>query len=214
MPTADLEPLNYSSIPSLDVIQRTLEAVQRRGIHAELAETQEAALRRLQELIPPGAQVMTGGSATLKEIGFEAILISGQHPWRNFKADLMAEKDPARQSDLRRLGTLSEFYLGSVNALAETGELVFASATGSQLPAYAYSSRNVIWVVGAQKIMPTLELALRRVREYVLPLEDQRQKSLGNVAGSHIGRILIMENEPTYLRRNLTLILVNQVLGF
>jgi len=158
--------------------------------------------------------VMTGASVTLQQIGFEAVLISGDHPWRNFKADLLAEKDPVKQSALRRQGTLAEFYLGSVNALAETGELVFASGSGSQLPAYAYTSRNVIWVVGAQKITPTLEEALRRVREYVLPLEDQRQKSLGNQAGSHINRILIIESEPAYLRRNLTLLLVNELLGF
>jgi LUD domain len=115
---------------------------------------------------------------------------------------------------MRMQGTLAEYFLGSVNAIAETGELVFASATGSQLPAYAYSSRNVIWVAGAQKIAPTLEDALRRIREYVLPMEDQRQKGSGNKSGSFIGRILIFEREPAYLRRNLVLILVNEVLGF
>ena len=82
------------------------------------------------------------------------------------------------------------------------------------VPGYSYNSRNVIWVAGAQKIAPTLDDALRRVREYVLPLEDQRMKSLGNQAGSRINRILIIEGEPAYLRRNLTLILVNQVLGY
>ena len=115
---------------------------------------------------------------------------------------------------MRREGTLAEYYLGSVNALAESGELVFASGSGSQLPAYAFTSRNVIWVAGAQKITPSLEDAVRRVREYVLPLEDQRQKSIGNQAGSRINRMLIMEGEPAYLRRNLRLILVNQALGF
>ncbi len=50
--------------------------------------------------------------------------------------------------------------------------------------------------------------------EYVLPLEDERQKKFGNKTGSYIGRILIFEYEPAFLRRNLTLILVNQVLGF
>lgn len=204
----------YDTLPTLERIQRTVESVNARGIHAELVETKEAALERVKALIEPGCKVMTGGSMTLKQIGFEDILISGNHPWRNFKADLLAEKDPVRQSAMRREGTLVEFYLGSVNALAETGELVFASGSGSQLPAYAFNSRNVIWVVGAQKITPTLEDALRRVREYVLPLEDQRQKNLGNKAGSRINRILIIEGEPAYLRRNLTLILVNQVLGF
>jgi hypothetical protein len=206
--------MDYATLPPLERIRQTVEAVKARGINAEFVETREEALARVQALIPPGCLVMTGSSVTLQQIGFEEILISGNHPWRNFKADLLAEKDPAKQSALRRQGTLAEYYLGSVNALAETGELVFASGSGSQLPAYAYTSHNVIWVAGTQKITPTLEEALRRVREYVLPLEDQRQKSLGNQAGSRINRILIIEGEPAYLRRNLSLVLVNEVLGF
>ena len=206
--------MDYGTLPAPERVQRTVEAVNGRGIHAELVETKEAALERVRALIPPGCVVMTGSSVTLQQIGFEEILISGDHPWRNFKADLLAEKDPAKQSAMRKQGTLAEFFLGSVNALAETGELVFASGSGSQLPAYAYSSRNVIWVAGTQKIAPTLDDAIRRVREYVLPLEDQRQKSLGNQSGSRINRLLTIEGEPAYLRRNLSLILVNQVLGF
>ena len=206
--------MDYASLPTLERIGRTIEAVKSRGINAELVRTREAALDRVKSLIPPDSVVMTGASVTLQQIGLEAVLISGDHPWRNFKADLLAEKDPVRQSAMRKQGTLAEFYLGSANALAATGELVFASGSGSQLPAYAYSSRNVIWVVGAQKITPTLDDAMRRVREYVYPLEDQRQKSLGNKAGSTLGRILIFEREPAFLHRNLNLILVNQVLGF
>ena len=206
--------MTYDALPAIERVQRTVEATQARGIHTELVETQEAALERVKALIPPGCVVMTGASVTLQQIGFEEILISGDHPWRNFKADLLAEKDPVKQSAMRKQGTLAEYFLGSVNALAETGELVFASGSGSQLPAYAYTSRNVIWVAGTQKITPTLEDAMRRVREYVLPLEDQRQKSVGNKAGSRINKILIIEGEPDYLRRNVSLILVHQVLGF
>lgn len=204
----------YDALLAPERVRRTVEAVNARGIHTELVETKEDALERVKAIIPPNCVVMTGASVTLQQIGFEDILIQGDHPWRNFKADLLAEKDPAKQSAMRRQGTLAEYFLGSVNALAETGELVFASGSGSQLPAYAYTSRNVIWVAGTQKITPTLEDALRRVREYVLPLEDQRQRSVGNQAGSRINKILIIEAEPAYLRRNLTLILVNEVLGY
>jgi hypothetical protein len=206
--------MSYTSLPDTDQLQRTVEAVQARGIKVELVASKEAALAKLQSLIPAGAVVMTGGSVTLTQIGFDAVLISGNHPWRNFKADLLAEKDPVKQSALRLQGTLAEYFLGSVNAISETGELVFASATGSQLPAYAFTSRNVIWVAGAQKITSSLDEALHRVREYVLLMEDQRQKNAGNKNGTFIGRILIMEREPAYLRRNLTLILVKEVLGF
>jgi hypothetical protein len=206
--------MTFDTLPAPERVHRTVEAVNARGIHAELVETKEAALERVKALIPSGCVVMTGSSITLQQIGFEEILIGGEHPWRNFKADLLAEKDPAKQSAMRRQGTLAEYFLGSVNALSEMGELVFASGSGSQLPAYAFTSRNVIWVAGAQKIASTLDEAMRRVREYVLPLEDQRMRSMGNQAGSQLNKILIIEREPAYLRRNLSLILVNQVLGF
>ncbi len=206
--------MDYATLPTQEHIQRTVEAVNARGFHAELVQTKEQALGRLKELIPAGAVVMTGGSVTLTQIGLDTLLISGQHPWRNFKADLLAEKNPAKQAAMRLQGALAEFFLGSVNAIAETGELVFASASGSQLPPYAFTSRNVIWVAGAQKITPTLDDALQRVRTYVLPREDERQKSVGNKAGSFIGSILILEREPAFRHRNLRLILVNQVLGF
>jgi L-lactate utilization protein LutC len=206
--------MTNTALPGSEQLQRTIAAVKARGIQVELVDTKAAALARLQVLIPAEAVVMTGGSVTLSQIGLDALLISGKHPWRNFKADLLAEKDPVKQSALRLQGTQAEYFLGSVNAISETGELVFASATGSQLPAYAFTSRNVIWVAGVQKIVPTVDEALRRVREYVLPLEDQRQRNAGNKNGTFIGRILILEREPAYLRRNLTLILVNEVLGF
>ena len=90
--------MNYAALPTLEHIRKTIEAVKTRGINAELAETKEDALARIQAIIPEQAVVMTGGSVTLQQIGFEALLISGQHPWRNFKADLLAEKDPAKQS--------------------------------------------------------------------------------------------------------------------
>jgi L-lactate utilization protein LutC len=207
--------MNYNSLPTTDRLQKTIEAIRTRGVTVTLVETKESALTQLQALIPEGATVMTGASITLQQIGFESLLIEGKHPWRNFKDEILAEKDPAKQSVLRKQGTLSDYFLGSVNAIAETGEIIIASATGSQLPAYAFSSSNVIWVAGTQKITPTLETALQRVRDYVLPLEDQHMKQLyGNEARSVIGKLLIFEREAPYLRRNVNLLLVNEVLGF
>jgi hypothetical protein len=71
--------MDYAALPTLGHIQQTIEAVQARGINAELVETKENALARIQ-VIPEQAVVMTGGSVTLQQIGFEALLISGQHP--------------------------------------------------------------------------------------------------------------------------------------
>jgi len=56
---------------------------------------------------------------------------------------------------------------------------------------------------------------LQRVREYVLPLEDQRLKKLfGNEMVCRIGKLLIFERESPLLHRKVNLILVNEVLGF
>jgi|SRR5436190_7747824 len=205
--------MDYTTLATPESVQRTMEAVKGRGVNAELVETKEAALERLRSFIPAGAALTMGTSTTLKQIGFEDLLKSGDHPWRNLKAEIVAEKDPAKQAELRRQSTLAEYFLGSVHGIAETGELVWASNTGSQLPAYAYSSSNVIWIAGTQKIIPTLEDAIRRVREYCLPMEDQRIKSLDPSSGSFIGKMMIFEREVPFLRRNLTLILVNELIG-
>lgn len=206
--------MNYAMLPSLDRINIAIAAVRLRGIAAEIVESKETVLEKVKALIPPGATLMTAGSVTLRQIGLEEELKSGNHPWRNLKAEILGEKDPARQSVLRKQATLADYCLGSVQAVAESGEIVVASATGSQLSPYAFSSRNIIWIVGAQKIVPTLDDAMRRVREYVLPKEDQRMKDIGNSIGSFIGKILIVEREAAYLRRTVTLLVVNEILGY
>ena len=207
--------MNYNSLPTPERIQKTIEALRTRGVKGLLVETKEEALNQIQSMIPAGASVMTGASVTLQQIGFEALLIEGKHAWRNIKGEILAEKDPTKQTVLRKQGTLADYFLGSVHAITENGEILIASATGSQLSAYAYSSPNIIWVAGAQKITPTLESALQRVRNYVLPLEDQHMKQLhGKDAGSFIGKLMIFEREAPYLHRTVNLILVNEALGF
>jgi L-lactate utilization protein LutC len=207
--------MEYNILPTPDRLQRTIDAIRKRGVTVMLVENKDIALAQLLALIPVGASVMTGSSVTLKQIGFEELLISGKHPWHNLKDDILAEKNPAWQSALRKQATLADYFLGSVHAIAETGEIVIASATGSQLPAYVYSSPNVLWVTGAQKITPNLETALSRVRDYALPLEDQRLKQLfGKEMVGSIGKLLIFERESPLLHRKVNLILVNEVLGF
>jgi L-lactate utilization protein LutC len=207
--------MEYNILPTPDRLQRTIDAIRKRGVTVMLVENKDIALAQLLALIPVGASVMTGSSVTLKQIGFEELLISGKHPWHNLKDDILAEKNPAWQSALRKQATLADYFLGSVHAIAETGEIVIASATGSQLPAYVYSSPNVLWVAGAQKITPNLETALSRVRDYALPLEDQRLKQLfGKEMVGCIGKLLIFERESPLLHRKVNLILVNEVLGF
>lgn len=204
--------MKFDTLASKDSIKKVMTAVKQHGINPELVDTGKDALKKLQELIPEGADVMTGSSTTLNQIGFTDLLKSGKHPWKNWKNIILSEKDMAKQVELRRKSVLSEYFLGSVHAIAETGEMVIASATGSQLPSYVFTSNNVIWVAGTQKIVPALPDALKRIEEYVYPLEDARMKKEG-AAGSMIGKIVIFKKEINPARK-LTLILVNEKLGF
>ncbi len=204
--------LSYTDLATASQVQQTAEAVQARGIKVHIVDTPAQALEKIHELIPAGSDVMTGGSQTLREIGLEDLLMAKTHPWVNLKDAILAENNPVKQGHLRAQSTLAQYFLGSVHAIAETGEIVIASGSGSQIPSYAFSSRNVIWVAGTQKIVPNLDAALKRVREYALPQEDKRMKALG-YPGSAITKLLIVEAEPAMLQRNVNLILVNHLVG-
>ncbi len=204
--------MSYATIPSQESIDRTIAALKPRGVEVIVVDTKEQALEEVKKMIPAGSDVMTGSSITLEQIGIIDMLKSHNHPWKNLKDAIFAETDPTKQGMLRKQSVLSEYFLGSVHAIAETGEIVVASGSGSQLPSYAFSSNHVIWIAGAHKITPTLADAITRVREYVLPLEDKRMKSTG-APGSVIGKLLIIEKE-IMPNRKLKLILVKEVLGF
>ena len=103
--------------------------------------------------------------------------------------------------------------MGSAQSVTETGQLVFASNTGSQLPAYAYGANHVIWVVGTQKIVPDLDTAMKRIYEYILPKESERANKAYNItSGSFVSKLLIINKEIKLGRA--IVILVNEVLGF
>jgi hypothetical protein len=195
-------------------IEAAMAAVASRGVVVEIVDTRAEALERLKVLIPSGASVMTGASLTLKEIGFEDYLGSGSHHWKNLKAEVNAEVDPARRALLRKQAICADFFLGSVHAIAQTGELVIASASGSQLAPYAFSSDKVIWVAGAQKITKTLEAGIARVREHIMPHEEERMRAMtGGKMGTMLGKLLIFEREAPFLGRKLRLILVREPTG-
>jgi hypothetical protein len=175
-----------------------------------LVPDRKKALERLSSLIPEGARVMTGGSTTLDEIGFTAMLASGSRSWVNLKGQILAEKDRDKQMELRRKAVFADYFLGSVHAITRAGQLIAGSATGSQLAAYAYGGKNLILVAGTNKIAANLDEGLRRLREHSVPLEDKRMKGLG-FPGTILSRIFIYEREA---QRNVHVILVNEKLGF
>ncbi len=205
--------MNYETLANTEAIQKAIKALAERGIEAMVVSNRVEALEKVKSLIPKGASVMNGSSRTLEEIGFVGYLKSGNHGWKNLHEEILAEKDKAKQAMLRKQAVLSDYYLGSVHAVAGTGQLIIASNSGSQLSHIVFTSPNLIFVVGAQKLVPSLDAALSRARDYVLPLEDKRMKEAG-MGGSAISKLLIFEREPSFMGRKVTIIFVNEKLGF
>jgi hypothetical protein len=112
--------------------------------------------------------------------------------------------------ELRKLISGPQFMLASASAVTESGPLVLASASGSQLGAVAFGANVVILVIGAQKIVHDLAEALRRVAEYCLPLEDQRAQ---RVYGAHssVNKLLILNKETL---GRIHVVLVKAPLGY
>ena len=169
--------MKYDQLHPEKVVQRVLSSLNNRGINSELVNTKEEALNRLIELIPLKAEIMTAGSTTLEEIGFINLLKSSKHKWKNLKDELLSEKNELKQEELRKKSVTAEFFIGSVHAVTEKGEVLVASASGSQIPAYSFSSDNLIWIVGVQKIVSNLNEGFKRIREYVKNLI----KTLANI---------------------------------
>src|SRR6204780_4940251 len=156
-------------------LERAAAALTAGNFAVEILEDAAAARARIKDLIPEGASVFTGASETLRLSGIEAdINDSGRYDAIRSRGRTM---DRATQMDeIRRVLASPDVIVGSVAAVTETGSLVIASASGGQLPGYAGGSGRAIWVVGAQKVVPDLSTALRRVDEHCLQLESERAR--------------------------------------
>ncbi len=205
--------MKYDTLASQEIVVKTVAALAVRNVEAMVVENSGAALEKIKELIPDGASIMNGGSQTLEQIGFVNYLKSGEHKWNNLHATILAETDPVKQAQLRKESVLSDYYLGSVHGLAETGEFVIASSTGSQLPHIVFTSQNLIFVVSTKKIAPTLKDATERLYEYVIPLEDKRMMEAYNVHTAP-NKIVVFNGENPMLGRKVRIILVNEDLGY
>ena len=198
-----------TTVVSEETLQRVAERIRERNIEVVIVDDGDEARREVLERVPKGAEVYSGKSKTLQDAGiFDVIHEPGQYDALQPRMYKMDRQTQARE--IRKLIASPDYMLGSVNAITESGVLVAASATASQLGPYAGTAGKVILVVGSQKIVPDLEAALRRIREYVLPWEDAQVRKV-LPAGSFVGKILIIERE--WVANRMTVILVRKPIG-
>ena len=191
-------------------VARTAEALEANGIAVLRVADAADAKDLVMDLIPDGSQVHHGASETLAVTGItDEIENSGSYD--PVRPQIWSMDRQTQADEIRRLSAAPNVMLGSVHAVTETGALVTASNSGSQLGPYASGAGRVILVVGTQKIVSDLDEALRRIDEYAFPLEDARAQAAYGIH-SGVNKVLIINREITPGR--ITVVLVDDVLGF
>ncbi|GHC77115.1 LUD domain-containing protein [Streptomyces flavofungini] len=207
---APAPPTSFTDPASAEQLERVAAALRAGGFAAEILDDAEAARARVKDLVPEGVSVLTGASETLRLSGIdEDINDSGRYD--AVRPRIQAIDRATGADEIRRLVAVPDVVVNSVAAVTETGSLVLASGSGSQLPANAGGAAHAVWIVGAQKVVPDLGTALRRVEEHALPLENVRAQAVYGMP-SAVNRLLILNADPRPGRG--TVLLLREAIGY
>src|SRR6266480_2271661 len=203
------QPSRFTKLPDDQTLAGTVVALEEHGFSVDVVDGLDAARDAVLARIPQGSSVMTNTSVTLQETGIADAIDDGG-PYESARNKMMALDSATQLQEMKAIAGQPDYALGSVHAVTRDGTLVIASASGSQLASYAWGATNVIFVVGAQKLVPSLEAARERIIEHSLKLEDARAYAAYG-QNSRVGKVLeIHQEDPGRIH----VVLIRQVVGF
>ncbi len=207
--TTTATPDRFTALPDEQTLTSAVTALEEHGFSVDVVDDLDAARQAVLARIPHGSSVMTNTSVTLAETGI-ADAINGGGPYDSARNKMLALDFATQAQEMKAIGGQPDYALGSVHAVTRDGTLVIASASGSQLASFAWGAANVIFVVGAQKLVPTLEAAHQRIYQHSLVLEDARAIA---AYGQHssVGKILEIRQE---LPGRIHIVLIRRAAGF
>src|SRR5436309_8562591 len=207
--TTSHAPDRFTTLPDEQTLAETVVALEEHGFSVEVVDDLDSARDAVLARIPEGSVVMTNTSVTLQETGIAPAIDEGGR-YESARNKMMALDFATQLQEMKAIAGQPDYALGSVHAVSRDGTLVIASASGSQLASYAWGAANVIFVVGAQKLVPNLEAARERIIEHSLKLEDARAYAAYG-QNSRIGKILeIHQEDPGRIH----VVLIRQPVGF
>ena len=190
-------------------LETVAERLRQRNFEVVIVDDGEKAKAEVFERIPEGASVNSGKSKTLEDIGvFSELMENERYEFirrRTMKMDRNTQRD-----EIRRLWAAPDVMVNSAQAITEAGQIVFTSASGSQIGPIASGAGRLILVIGAQKMVMDLDAAFRRIQEVVFPYEDARLREQMRV-GTIVSRTLILERD--FMPGRTTVILVREPVG-
>ena len=151
--------------------ERMIKNLNRRHMEAFYCPTAEEAVKKVSELIEDGSSVTWGGSMTVRDMGIPDSLRK-RGTLEVLDRDLVGSPEEVKAMYLRAF--TSDVYLTSANAISEDGVIVNVDGNGNRVAAITWGPKKVIFVIGMNKVAPTVEAALARARGIASPINAQR----------------------------------------
>jgi len=216
----------YGYAQSDSLVEATKAALITKTHKCTVVEDAQSALQFLLTLPISTSSVYCTGSTTLKEIGFISYLKQHKDACkRNIKAEVVEAKsrgDSKSAIALTREGMCADYVFSSVPALSAQGDIIVCCTSGSRTGCFNYAAKNLILVVGSNKIVESYEDCLTRMNSYVIPLENARlevqaQRKKGAVpVTTAVPNFFasIRSGNPFGRKGRIHIVLVKQSLGF
>jgi len=215
----------YGYAQSDAVIEATKAALISKTHKCTIVSDAESALQFLLSLPLSNASIYCAGSTTLKEIGFLSYVKDHKELCkRNLKAEVVTTKakgDTKAIVALTRLGMCADYVFSSVPAISTQGDIIVCCTTGSRTGCFNYAAKNLILVVGSNKVVESYEECLTRMNSYVVPLEnarlqtlEQRKKGSSPTTAAPNFFASIRSGNPFGRKGRVHVVLVKQPLGF
>jgi L-lactate utilization protein LutC len=207
--TTDSAPNRFATLPNDETLAETIAGMEKHGLSVDVVDDLDEARRAVLARIPDGASVMTNPSVTLEATGIVSAIDNGGR-YDSARTKVFALDRTSQLREIKTIMVQPDFALGSVHAITRNGTLVVASALGSQLASYAWGAANVIFVVGAQKLVRDLDAARERIYQHSLKLEDARARETYG-KGSRVGKVLEIHEEDA---GRIHVVLIRAAVGF
>lgn len=148
---------------------KVAENFNKRGFEAYYCPTKEDALAKAISLIPEDHVVSWGGSVSINDIGLRPYVLEHRQV-----IDRDTAKTPEERQELLHKALLCDTYIMGTNAATEDGQLYNIDGTGNRVAALIFGPKQVVVIVGMNKVEPTLDAAITRARSVASPMNMQR----------------------------------------
>lgn len=150
---------------------KVIKNLARRNIEAVYCPTAREAVEKVLEMIPQGSSITWGGSMSIRDIGIPAALAEAGK-YEVYDRDKAPDRAAATEIYLKAF--TCDYYLSSANAITEDGVIVNIDGTGNRVAAITFGPRNVIFIIGMNKLTQDTDSALARARSLAAPVNTAR----------------------------------------